>query len=63
MDPNLLLQLISLAITAGTNLVIAFKHNADGTVDISVTQTRTLDKLTADLQQAVEWAAAHPTKP
>lgn len=63
MDINAIIQLISLAISAGTNLVLAFKHNADGTVDISVTQTQTQTALTVDIQQAQQWLAAHLTIP
>lgn len=62
MDINAIIQLISLAISAGTNLVLAFKHNADGTVDISVTQTQTQTNLATDLAQAAAWfASKQPT--
>lgn len=60
MDINAIIQLISLAISAGTNLVLAFKHNADGTVDVQVTMTQTQDKLAADIKQAADWLATHP---
>lgn len=63
MDINAIIQLISLAISAGTNLVLAFKHNSDGTVDIQVTMTQTAATLTADLQQAATWLASHATPP
>ena len=60
MDINAIIQLISLAISAGTNLVLAFKHNSDGTVDVNVTMTQTSATLAADLQQAAAWLTAHP---
>ena len=58
MDINAIIQLISLAISAGTNLILSFKHNADGTVDISVTQTQTQSNLATDLAQAAAWFAS-----
>ena len=59
MDVNAIIQLISLAISAGTNLVLAFKHNSDGTVDVNVTMTQTAATLVTDLQQAASWFATH----
>lgn len=56
-----IIQLVSLGITAGTNLFLSFKHNADGTVDVSVTITQTQANLAADLKQANDWIASHPT--
>lgn len=58
MDIKAIIQLISLAISAGTNIALAFKHNADGTVDVQVTMTQTADKLAADIKQAADWFAA-----
>jgi len=63
MDINAIIQLLSLAISAGTNIYLSFKHNADGTVDITVTQTHTLSDLSADLQQAAAWFASKQTTP
>jgi hypothetical protein len=63
LDLNAIIQLVSLAVTAGTNIVLAIKHNSNGTVDISVTTTQAQADLAADLQQAAAWYAAHPQTP
>lgn len=63
MDLNAIIQLISLGISAGTNIYLSFKHNADGTVDITVTQTQTQASLATELQQAAAWFASKKVTP